>query len=163
MKDLCRSADERAALGSKVRDLILQHHSGAGWREHLETAIKSLPREHTVLSEITPVRTPAAIHEIWSLFVPQWTMGYENTLEIAADTRPFPGFAAAFDRRSQAGLSRPPGLAQRIAPFQCRHWRCSSMSCCRFCPSPGRAQPFALPSFYVAARCFSECGRKSPN
>jgi hypothetical protein len=84
MRDLCRSADGRAALGSKVRDSILRHHSGAGWREHLETAIKSLPREHTVLSEITPVRTPAAIHENWSLLVPQWTMGYENTLEIAA-------------------------------------------------------------------------------
>ena len=84
MRDLCRSADGRAALGSKVRDSILRHHSGAGWREHLETAIKSLPREHTVLSEITPVRTPAAIHETWSLLVPQWTMGYENTLEIAA-------------------------------------------------------------------------------
>ena len=80
---LCRSADEREALGGKVRNSILRHHSGAGWREHLEAAIKSLPREHTVLSEITPMRTPAAIHECWSLFVPQWTMGYENTLEIA--------------------------------------------------------------------------------
>ena len=30
------------------------------------------------------MRTPAAIHENWSLLVPQWTMGYENTLEIAA-------------------------------------------------------------------------------
>jgi len=81
MRDLCRSADGRVALGSKVRDSILQHHSGEGWREHLETAIKSLPRKHTVLSEMTPVRTPAAIHEKWSLFVPQ---RYENTLEIAA-------------------------------------------------------------------------------
>ena len=86
MKDLCRSADARAALGSKVRESILQHHSGAGWREHLATAIKSLPREHTVLSEITPVRTPAANHEIWSLFVSHgWTMGYADTLEIAAE------------------------------------------------------------------------------
>jgi hypothetical protein len=83
MKDLCRNADRRAALGIKVRESILRHHSGAGWREHLETAIKSLPREHTVLSEITPVRTPAAIHETWSLLVPQWSMGYENTLESA--------------------------------------------------------------------------------
>jgi hypothetical protein len=84
MKDLCRSADRRAALGIKVRDSILRHHSGVGWREHLETAIKSLPRKHTVVSEITPMRTPAAIHETWSLLVPQWSMGYENTLESAA-------------------------------------------------------------------------------
>jgi hypothetical protein len=83
MKELCFSADKRAALGGKVRDSILRHHCGAGWREHLETAIRSLPREHTVLSEIAPVRTPAAIHEYWSLFVPRWTMGYENTLETA--------------------------------------------------------------------------------
>src|SRR5262249_12355580 len=55
MKRLCHSADKRVALGGKVRDAILRHHSGAGWREHLETAIKSLPREHTVLSEISPV------------------------------------------------------------------------------------------------------------
>ncbi len=61
----------------------MRHHNGVGWKEHLETAIRSLPREHTVLSEIAPVRTPEAIHEFWSLFVSQWNTGYENTLETA--------------------------------------------------------------------------------
>ena len=42
-----------------------------------------MPQEHTILPEIKPARTPTAIHEYWSLFVPQCGMGYENALEIA--------------------------------------------------------------------------------
>lgn len=82
---LCRSVDARAALGVKLRDAILRHHTGAGWRTHLEIAIKALPRQHMVVSQITPVRTPADIHEYWSLLVRHWAGDYENTLERAVN------------------------------------------------------------------------------
>jgi hypothetical protein len=83
MTDMCRNAEKRAVLGTTVREAILHHHCGAGWRKHLENAIKSLPRQHTVLSAIKPTPTPAVIHEIWSLLMRHWTMGYESTLESA--------------------------------------------------------------------------------
>ncbi len=82
IRDFCLSVDKRVALGSKVRDSIMRHHCGAGWKAHLESAVKSLPRTHGILTALAPIRTPPAIHEIWSLFVPQWSRDYQDILEV---------------------------------------------------------------------------------
>jgi hypothetical protein len=81
--NLCRSADMRVRVGKATRESILRHHTGAGWKAHLETAIASLPQVHGIFPETTPMRTPPEIHEVWARFVPRWTSGYENILEIA--------------------------------------------------------------------------------
>jgi hypothetical protein len=81
IRDLCRSADHREAVGNRVRDSILRHHCDTGWKGYLEAALASLPPEHGIFSEIAPERTPPEIHTIWSRFVPQWTNGHEHILE----------------------------------------------------------------------------------
>jgi hypothetical protein len=80
---LARHPADRQREGTLVRQSVYEHHSGDGWRRHLEVALGMLPGEHAVRTPVAPVRTPVAIHEYWSRFVPQWSWGFEQTLEYA--------------------------------------------------------------------------------
>jgi glycosyltransferase involved in cell wall biosynthesis len=80
---LARSPADREREGEAVRNSVLGHHAGDGWRRHLEAALSALPAEHEVHLPTTPVRTPAAVHEYWSKFQMQWSSGFEHTLENA--------------------------------------------------------------------------------
>lgn len=80
---LSRDKAWRTELGASLRDSIVAHHTGVGWKQHLENAFAMLPREHRVRSAAAPVRTPGAVHEHWSRFLPHWGSGYEASLELA--------------------------------------------------------------------------------
>lgn len=78
---LCNNPIERKFHADKIRNAVTKHHTGSGWRQYLEDAIRKLPHEHSTYPSLTPVRTPEAIHEYWSTFVTKWSNAYEETLE----------------------------------------------------------------------------------
>lgn len=80
---LSSNSDERTLLGEKIRASVTKHHTGPGWRQYLEEAIRALPQEHEIYPSLEPVRTPDAIHEYWSAFLMKWTSSYKETLEQA--------------------------------------------------------------------------------
>lgn len=80
---LCNNPIERKHHGDKIRDAVTKHHTGWGWRQYLEDALRKLPHEHSTYPSATPVQTPKAIHEYWSAFVTKWSNGYEEALEHA--------------------------------------------------------------------------------
>jgi len=80
---LSRNHLERHSCGSGIRAAIGCHHTGDGWRQYLETALKMLPPRHSVRAAVTPVPTPVTVHEYWSAFVAQNNSKYEETLEHA--------------------------------------------------------------------------------
>lgn len=81
--DLCNSIVERRSQGDRIYDAITKHHTGLGWKQYLEDALRALPEEHCIYAPVTPLRTPEAIHEYWSTFMAKITWGYEETLEIS--------------------------------------------------------------------------------
>jgi hypothetical protein len=81
--DLCNSADERGIEADRICDAIMQHHTGPGWQQYLEDALRALPEEHCTYALVTPPRTPKVIHEYWATFMEKISFGYEETLEIA--------------------------------------------------------------------------------
>jgi hypothetical protein len=80
---LSGNPEERALQGKKLRAAVAKHHTGAGWQQYLEEAIKVSPLEHEVYPAFEPVRTPTAIHEHWSAFVPKFGQSYEDAIENA--------------------------------------------------------------------------------
>ena len=80
---LARNPADRQREGAAVRQSVYEHHTDDGWRGHLDAAFRALPAEHAVHPPVVPVRTPTTIHEYWARFVPQWSWGYEQTLEHA--------------------------------------------------------------------------------
>lgn len=80
---LCKDPVERASQGKKIKDSVVRHHTGSGWGQYLENALKALPREHCVYPSMPSVRTPEAIHEYWAELMSKWSAGYEETLEHA--------------------------------------------------------------------------------
>jgi len=80
---LLSDLSERASEGQKIRESIIKHHTGEGWREYLSEAFATLPREHDVYSLMTPVQTPPAIHELWTRLTTQWSSGLEETFDNA--------------------------------------------------------------------------------
>jgi hypothetical protein len=82
---LGRNPSERTCQGDQIRKAVIQHHTGQGWWQYLEDAIRTLPHEHSIHPSITPVRTPEFSHEYWAAFLPKWSSGYEETLEHALE------------------------------------------------------------------------------
>ncbi|HYG36064.1 MAG TPA: hypothetical protein VEC99_14840 [Clostridia bacterium] len=80
---LARNPEERIACGERAREAIARHHTGDGWNQYLQNALKSLPAEHCPKTSINPLRTPEAIHEYWARFIPKWLVRYEETFETA--------------------------------------------------------------------------------
>jgi hypothetical protein len=74
---------KRSLEGGRLRDSVTEHHTGSGWRQHLEDAIRMLPHEHTTYSLITPVRTPGGVHEYWSMLFVKISSNYQETLEAS--------------------------------------------------------------------------------
>lgn len=69
--------------GSKLRHSVTEHHTGDGWRQHLNDAMRRLPQEHSTYPSPMPVRTPEGVHEYWSRFVAKAGWVYEETFEAA--------------------------------------------------------------------------------
>lgn len=80
---LCHSQSERLIYGERIQAAVMRHHTGDGWRQYLERAIKTLPVQHSVRRAIVPTQTPEAVHEYWFEFVSATDSGYEETLEHA--------------------------------------------------------------------------------
>jgi hypothetical protein len=78
---LCRSSQERAALGASLGDSIRKHHTGLGWREYVESAIRMAPTSHVLGPITTPVPTPAEVHLYWSSFRRATFPEFEHLLE----------------------------------------------------------------------------------
>lgn len=74
---------ERWFQGERLRDSVRRHHTGPGWRQYLDDAMKQLPHGHSTYPSIMPVRTPEVAHEYWSTLVAKMSSGYEETLETA--------------------------------------------------------------------------------
>jgi len=66
---LCRNPVERTSIGLGLRKAILAHHTAAGWRRYLTSALRALPQEHRVYPIRAPLRTPPAIYEYWCKFL----------------------------------------------------------------------------------------------
>ena len=63
---LAKDAGKRQRLGQRVRDSVLRHHTGEGWKQHVEAAINMLPKRHSVQPTSKIVRTPDSICEYWT-------------------------------------------------------------------------------------------------
>lgn len=80
---LCRDAAARMRLATQLRHSIEAHHTGSGWLDHLEHALRSLPAVHAVSQPAPQLATPAYIHEYWADFVSTWNWPLEETAELA--------------------------------------------------------------------------------
>ena len=103
---LCGNPAERISTGARLRDAILAHHTGAGWKRYLENALQALPPEHRVYPIRAPLRTPPAIYEYWSEF--EKTRGQSMSVLILED-QIFRAFSF--------------GLRPKITPEMKRAWR----------------------------------------
>lgn len=74
-------AGARFRHASRVRESVIAHHVGAGWKQHLETAMSGLPDAHAVYDCGAPASTPLQISEHWARFSPMWTWPFAETLE----------------------------------------------------------------------------------
>jgi hypothetical protein len=60
--------DLRARVGGALSTAVMNHHTGDGWRRHLESAIRQLPTEHAIYPPEDPAKTPENIHRYWEEF-----------------------------------------------------------------------------------------------
>lgn len=67
--ELARDVGQREKLGAALRAAVLKHHTGAGWNEYLNAAIRQLPARHGVYLDGAPPPTPPTIHRYWANFV----------------------------------------------------------------------------------------------
>lgn len=74
-------ASARGQYASRVRESVIAHHAGAGWKHHLDTAMSDLPETHAVYDCGAPARTPLPVFEHWARFSPTWTWPFAETLE----------------------------------------------------------------------------------
>jgi glycosyltransferase involved in cell wall biosynthesis len=51
---LCRNPVERLSAGIKLRESILRHHTAAGWKRYLASALEALPQEHRINTPQAP-------------------------------------------------------------------------------------------------------------
>ena len=82
---LSKNPLERELQGNKLCSSVTLHHTGRGWKQYLEDAIRRLPDEHSLDPMIAPVQTPQGVHEYWSNFVSKWGSRYEETLEHSVE------------------------------------------------------------------------------
>lgn len=110
----------RTALAKSVQEQIRHYHTGAGWKEQLRAAIDALPRQHTISPEITPVRTPPAVHTLWSAISLEWAGNYGRVLEtattraLALGLRPRVTPALREASRSYHAVRRGQGVSIRV-------------------------------------------------
>jgi len=76
----------RRALAEAVRNSVAAHHSGPGWRRHLDAAMDRRPAEHRIARPVEGTPTPRPIHEYWGAFVERWNSRYDERLEQGVDT-----------------------------------------------------------------------------
>jgi glycosyltransferase involved in cell wall biosynthesis len=79
---LCQNPAARTLIGNQIRNCVAQHHTGAGWKQHLADIMHALPSEHGVHAITTMAPTPGPIHEYWARFKKKW-VGEEAILEHA--------------------------------------------------------------------------------
>lgn len=63
---LAANEAERCRLGRAVRESILRHHTGEGWKQHVDAAIAALPLNHCVYPPAEYIRTPDQISSYWT-------------------------------------------------------------------------------------------------
>lgn len=80
---LAMNPHERASEGSKIRESIINHHTGDGWNNYLVQAFSALPRQHSIYPLVMPKRTPSAIHHQWSRLTTEWSSPFEETFDNA--------------------------------------------------------------------------------
>ncbi|MCI0390831.1 MAG: hypothetical protein MOB07_18955 [Acidobacteria bacterium] len=103
---LCGNPAERISAGLRLRNAILAHHTGAGWKRYLTTALQALPPGRRVYPIQAPVRTPPAIYEYWSEF--EKTRSQNMSIQILEE-QIFRAFSF--------------GLRPKITPEMKRAWR----------------------------------------
>jgi hypothetical protein len=80
---LCRDPNTRRAWGKRIQESLERHHTGSGWRQHVQDTLAAAPKQHAVYPSSVPVQTSPVIHEHWSQFLSNWASGYEASLEVA--------------------------------------------------------------------------------
>ena len=80
--NLSRNAAARTEEGNKIKRAVAEHHTGPGWKRHLNEVMLALPREHRVHAITKMAATPPQIHEYWVCFKRKWA-GSEAILEHA--------------------------------------------------------------------------------
>lgn len=65
---LTRNSSERNRIGTELSYNLKRHHTGAGWRQYLDSAITRLPREHSIYPIKEPPRTPESLYSYWAEF-----------------------------------------------------------------------------------------------
>jgi hypothetical protein len=65
---LSKSSIERDRWGSRVCSAVTRHHTGSGWGQYLENAIRKLPSAHVAYPVTSSVRTPGRLYGYWTRF-----------------------------------------------------------------------------------------------
>jgi hypothetical protein len=80
---LANDSEERNLQGNRIRESIRRHHTGRGWLTYLDNAIGALPQAHSINAIGKSPRTPASIHEYWSILVDRYEVSYDEIFEQA--------------------------------------------------------------------------------
>ena len=70
-REILRLVADRSAreeLANAVYGSVLQHHTGAGWRDHLRAAMAALPATRDVQRRLQPVETDLEDYGYWHAF-----------------------------------------------------------------------------------------------
>jgi hypothetical protein len=118
---LCASQERRQKLGTRLQRAIRHHHVGAGWRLHLEQALRQLPSNHQTSRPTLAPCTAGSAYLYWSRFVDRWGQGLHSPLQRsllqALDLGLKPTLSKAARAKLQASQPRDP--ASRLAVLAC--------------------------------------------
>lgn len=156
---LSQSAAARTDCGNVIREAVKRHHTGAGWRQYLDEAIKALPRQHGCSPPRPPVRTPEAIHEYWSEFRRQWASGNEETIEAAVAEALALGLRPKLTRNVMEACRRAKVIRRhRTIPLPLLALLCDGLL--RFLPTALACRIFAVFSFLCRGALLSRTRKR---
>jgi len=115
---LIENPAERRIQGGTVRDSIEGHHTGFGWKQHVNSAFSALPAEHSTYFPITAARTPDAINEYWTVFSARISSNFEETLEHALTRALLMGLKPRLNKAMRLSCKQHESLrARKTIPF----------------------------------------------
>ena len=120
---LLKDADLRQRVGDGLAASIREHHTGAGWLEHVRCAVKALPISHGIAAPVATESVSRTMHEFWADLVERSGSAHAEVFEHAyvrarlLGLRPRLGSAILRDLKVGAGTRRGrgiPGWALRV-------------------------------------------------
>ena len=78
---LLKSPSVRQARAAALTPSVLQHHTGQGWRDHLQNALHALPTAHRVRQGFLAQPVPASMVSYWEQCKKPWASPASSALE----------------------------------------------------------------------------------